>query len=114
MRNAKTDHYEHDGLAAVFGRKESNHALRQAHEKAFLEWLGFTLEKQKADLDLHLSGLGAERRTAVREWLTQPTYHRLIPASARTEERQLFLSAMGILLNLPQAEYGVSRPVSAA
>jgi hypothetical protein len=110
LRNTNTNTYEHHGFALMFGEEESDHTLRESHAKAFSEWLCFTLEQQKADLDLYLSTLGPDRRTVVDAWLRLTPYRHLIPAPARRAERQLYLSDLETLLKLLKNEYGVSSP----
>ena len=66
LRDVNTDQYQHHGLATVFSKDEAHDALRESHERTFAEWLTFTLEEQKADLDLYLSALDTPKRTLLR------------------------------------------------
>ena len=110
LRNQNTAKYEHHGLALVFGDDESSRTLRESHERAFAEWLTYTLEHQKADLDLYLASLTMDRRTIIDTWLRLAPYRNFIPASARNPERALYLSDLEMLLTLLKNEYGVSGP----
>src|SRR6476469_9642109 len=69
LRNLNTDTYEHHGFALMFGDDDSHRTLRQSHSQAFAEWLSYTLEQQKADLDLYLSVLGNNKRSIIEAWL---------------------------------------------
>lgn len=110
LRDPNTNRYEHHGFALVFGEQESDRTLRQSHSQAFAEWLSFNLEQQKADLDLYLSTLGANKRTIIDAWLRLSPYRHLIPDTARQPERQLYLSDLETLLGLLKNEYGVFSP----
>jgi hypothetical protein len=108
LRNSNTGNYEHHGLALVFGDDEANRTLRESHEKAFAEWLGYGLEHQKADLDLYFSSLGESKRSLLEIWQRLTPYRNLIPAAARGVERSLYLSDLETLLDALKNEYGVA------
>lgn len=110
LRNLNTGRYEHHGLGLVFGEEEANRTLRESHEKAYREWLGFNLEQQKADLVLYLASLSTDRATTIETWLRLAPYRNFIPASARAVERKLYLGDLEILLTLLKNELGVSVP----
>ena len=110
LRNPNTNQYEHHGFALKFGDEESNRTLRNSHSQAFSEWLCFTLEQQKADLDLYLSALGASKRTIVESWLRLSPYRHLIPDTARRHEKMLYLADLKTLLKLLKNESGASCP----
>lgn len=107
LRNSNNGRYEHHGLSMVFGEDESDKTLRESHDQAFLEWLTFGLEHQKADLDLYLSTLGTDKPTLLKSWHRLAPYRNLIPASARSAERALYLSDLETMLELLMNEYGV-------
>jgi hypothetical protein len=108
LRNSNTGRYEHHGLSLVFGDEEADKALRESHNQAFLEWLTFGLEHQKADLDLYLSSLGTDKRVLLRTWHRLAPYRNLIPASALAPERGLYLNDLEMLLQLLMNESGVA------
>src|SRR5947209_8042556 len=64
-RDPNTGRYEHHGLSLVHGGEEANRALRRAHSRAWTEWLNYTIEQQKADLDLYLSALFESKKTVL-------------------------------------------------
>lgn len=110
LRNPNTGAYEHHGLAAMFGEQESRSALAVSHGEIFEGWLALPLEQQKADLTEYLAGLEEDKSSVVSNWLASHSHQNLIPALARDTERVLFMSDMGILLELLKREYGVVFP----
>ncbi len=114
LRDQNSGRYEHYGLSQAFGDDESDSVLRHSHEQAFAEWLCFTLEQQKADLDLYLAGLNGNRRTIVNTWIRLSPYRNLVPSIAREVERQLYLADLETILELLRSEYGVASPAQDA
>ena len=110
LRNPNNGSYEHHGLALVFGEEEANKALRNSHGAVFADWLAFDLERQKADLDLYITGLFEDRRKVVETWIRLAPYKNLPPASIRGVERRLYLTDFKALLDLFKAAYGVDVP----
>jgi len=110
LRNGNTDSYEHHGFAQIFGREIAEQTLRLSHRQAFAEWLCFTLEEQKADLDLYLSALSVDKKTIVEAWLRLAPYRNLVPSTVRRAERELYLADLETLLTLLKNEYGASAP----
>ena len=110
LRNSVTGKYEHHGLALVFGEDDARRALRKSHVQAFAEWLGFNLEQQKADLDLFLASIPAERPAIVKNWLNVKTYRTFIPSSATTVEKRLYFADIEALIALLKNECGDGGP----
>ncbi len=110
LRDQNTGRYEHHGLAQLFGEEVADEALRESHAATFQDWLCYTLEQQKSDLDLYLAGLDTDKRTLLDTWIRLAPYRSLIPASARDVERKLYLADLETLLQLLRNEYGVSGP----
>ncbi|MBM3728142.1 MAG: hypothetical protein FJW40_22290 [Acidobacteria bacterium] len=108
LRDNNSGQYLHDGLISVFGEEEASRALAISHERSFLEWLGFNLEQQKADLDLYLSAIEGSKRRLLDTWLKLTPYRNLIPASARDADRNLYLADLELLLEILRNEYAVS------
>lgn len=109
-RDQNTGNYQHYGLAHIFGEEETDRTLRTSHEETFRNWLCFTLEEQKADLDLYLSLLQHDKRTILDTWLRLTPYRYLAPLSARAMERDLYLADFEALLELLKNQYQVSQP----
>ena len=110
LRNANSGRYEHHGLALIFGEEEANKALKKSHSQLFAEWLAFSVEQQKADLDLYISGLFEDKRTVVETWLKLAPYRNLIPSTVRGVERRLYISDLTALMELLRNAYGVDDP----
>ncbi|MCL6505514.1 MAG: hypothetical protein K6T59_00670 [Bryobacteraceae bacterium] len=110
LRDQNTGRYEHHGLAQLFGEEVADEALRESHAATFQDWLCYTLEQQKSDLDLYLAGLDTDKRTLLDTWIRLAPYRSLIPASARDVERKLYLADLETLLELLRNEYDVSAP----
>jgi hypothetical protein len=108
LRDQTTGRYEHHGLTQMFGETETDAALRDSHTDTFAEWLGSSLEQQKADLDLYLSSFQADRRTIIATWIRLAPYRGLVPAAVLDPERRLYLSDLEALLEILKAEYDVS------
>src|SRR5579864_6630279 len=88
LRDPNSGIYEHHGLSSLFGRDQSQTALRESHEKAFLEWIRFTMAEKHADLGQYLAGLepapGEEvsRQAFAEHWLSSRIYETHVPAAA--------------------------------
>ncbi len=110
LRDQNTGRYEHHGLAQLFGEEVVDEALRKSHAATFQDWLCYTLEQQKTDLDLYLAGLDTDKRTLLDTWIRLAPYRTLVPASARDVERKLYLADLETLLELLKNEYDVAAP----
>ncbi|MCS7314723.1 MAG: hypothetical protein RMI94_03855 [Bryobacterales bacterium] len=110
LRDPNTGRYEHFGLAQMFGDDEAHQALCESHLVAFSQWLSFTLEQQKQDLDRYLESLHRDPRTVLETWSRVQPYRNLIPASAPETERRLYLADLETLLEVLRSEYGVVGP----
>lgn len=100
LRNANNGRYEHHGLALLFGEDDANKALRKSHAELFAEWLTFSLEQQKRDLELYLSGLPDDREVVLENWVKLAPYRNLIPSSVRTVDRRLYITDLTALLGV--------------
>ncbi|HUJ49958.1 MAG TPA: hypothetical protein VLW25_07150 [Bryobacteraceae bacterium] len=98
LRNPNNGRYEHHGLALIFGEEDANKALKKSHIQLFSEWLTFSLEQQKADLELYLSGLPDNRDLVLENWVKLAPYRNLIPSSVRGVERRLYITDLTALL----------------
>lgn len=110
LRNLNSGRYEHHGLALLFGEEEANRALKKSHVKVFAQWLALTIEQQKADLDLYISGLAEDRRTIVETWLKLAPYQTLVPTTIRGVERRLYLGDLTALMELLRNVYAAGAP----
>jgi hypothetical protein len=110
LRDTNSGVYRHFGLAQRFGEEEADAALRKSHMDNFYEWLRFTLEQKKADLDLYLTEVEGERQAILRTWIQLKPYRNLTPAGILDVERDLFLSDLDALLAILTSVHGVTSP----
>ncbi len=100
LRDSNSGTYRHHGLSILFGREESVKALRESHQQAFFEWVGFPLAEKSEDLGQYLAGLEEPPEIVVEHWLRSRIYRTYIPVSAREMERELFSSDLEALLEI--------------
>lgn len=110
LRDPNTGVYAHYGFAQRVGEEAADATLRQSHSQSFSEWLTFSLEAQKADLDLYLSSIESDKKTILETWTRTKPYRYLAPASALEVERTLYNSDLETLLDLLIAVHGASSP----
>ncbi len=90
LRDPNSGIYRHHGLAATFGREESTRALRESHERCFLEWLGLDLESKTGDLREYIAGLDDPPDVILKYLLTTASSEYQLPDRSLPMERQLF------------------------
>ena len=110
LRTSNSGRYEHHGLALLFGDSETDKVLRKTHNESFAEWLNYSMEQQKADLELYLSGEGGSKKEILKTWATLMPYRYYVPASVREPERMLYVSDLETLLSILRNEFGVASP----
>lgn len=112
LRDPDTGRYEHYGSAA--GSADSNlisRTLRRIHESIFRDWVTFTLERKKSDIDLYISGIyEVDRSELIDAWLRLTPYKNLVPGSIQGPERQKHVSDFEAILGLLKNVYGVASP----
>lgn len=108
LRNENTGRYEHFGLAQIYSDDDANAVLRQSHDDVFREWLGYSLEEQKRDLENYFETMGDDRGTVLNTWLTLSPYRRLLPAKASEAERELYITDLELILELLRHETSAS------
>jgi hypothetical protein len=108
LRNANTGTYEHFGLAEKAGAAEADRLIRRAHLDLFQQWLCFSLERQKEELESYFSSLEGDRREILSNWLVLGPYAAWVPAESRDVERKLFYSDLETVLELIRTESGVA------
>jgi hypothetical protein len=97
-------------LSLVFGPRAANEALRKSHHDTFRTWLSYDLEQQKADLELYLTDLIEQKAAAIDTWLRLHPYRNVVPLTASSADKDLFLIDFGAVLELLRVEYGVAVP----
>jgi len=110
LRNPNTGHYEHHGFAQTFGIDAADRAMRESHERAFVEWLTMELPEQKQDLSGYLRGLGEDLCRLVEVWLKLAPYKGYAPTAVRAADRALFQADLETLLEVIRVGLGVSDP----
>lgn len=110
LRDPNTGRYEHYGLAQSFGEDQAHQTMQQSHQETFRQWLSFSLEEQKADLERYLESVGGNRRRILETWIRLTPYRNLIPIGAGNVECGLYLADLETLLELLKSECGVACP----
>ena len=108
LRDSNTGRYQHFGLAQLYSEENADRALRQSHMQAFAEWLNYSLERQKDDLEDYLRSLDRDRERILKTWATLAPYRNLLPVEVSEAERQLFLSDLELILELLRSELSPS------
>jgi hypothetical protein len=112
LRNLDTGRYEHYGETSIISSAhEASKTLKRIHEQIFTEWVGYPLERKKADIDLYISGIGdVDRVELIDAWLRLTPYKNLVPASIQGPERERHTSDFEAILGLLKNVYGVGSP----
>lgn len=110
LRDPNTGRYQHFGLAQIYSEENADRALRQSHMQVFAEWLNYSIEQQKSDLEEYLRSVDANRARILKTWTTLAPYRNLLPTGASEAERQLFVSDLEIILELLRSEPSPSAP----
>jgi len=110
LRNPNSGHYEHHGLALVFGSEHANRALKKSHKQVFADWLTFNFEQQMADLNLYLMDLPEDKKTVLQAWTKLKTYRNVLPSNAKPVDKRLYLGELEILLDLLRGADGGDVP----
>jgi len=108
LRNQNTGTYEHFGLAERIGAAEVDSLVRRSHLEIFQQWLCFSLERQKEELEAYFSTLEGDRREILSNWLVLGPYAAWVPAESRDVERKLFYTDLETVLELIRNESGVA------
>jgi hypothetical protein len=92
--------YGHYGLESIFGQTETARALKSAHNEVFRQWLGFSLSRQRRDLELYLRifAKDCDRRREL-FWL-EKYCSTLVPDGSEPFERKLLLTNFRVLIEL--------------
>lgn len=110
LRNPNTGQYEYYGCPENASRYSVSQALSRIHEEIFREWVSYTLERKKADIDAYINGLDIDHAQLVDAWLRLTPYKNLVPGSIQGPERQKHISDLEAILGLLKNVYGVASP----
>jgi hypothetical protein len=110
LRNSDTGEYEHysfDGSRS----KSSDRVIRQVHETIFREWVSFSLERKKLDVEAYIAAIDlADKADLIEAWLRLTPYKNLVPAAIQGPERKKHISDFEAILGLLKNVYGVGGP----
>ena len=90
LRDPTSGIYRHHGLAATFGREDSTRALKESHERCFIEWLGLDLESKTGDLRDYIDSLEDPPDVVLRYLMTTARGEYQLPDRSLPMERALF------------------------
>ncbi len=114
LRNPNTGQYQHFGFAQRFSERESDRTLKRSHTNVFSDWLCFSLEQQRNDLEIYLEESGEDKLTIISNWLELPPFMNWIPTQTREAERDLFRADLMTVLEIVKREYAVASSGPAA
>ena len=110
LRNPDNGRYEHYG-SELSAPSVINSKLMRLHEEIFREWVTYTLERKKADIELYIAGIeSVDAAALVDAWLRLTPYKNLVPAAIQGPERQKHISDFEAILGLLKNVYGVASP----
>jgi hypothetical protein len=110
LRNPDSGRYEYYGCPDNTSSSSVSQALRRLHEEIFREWVTYTLERKKADVESYIAGLDIEQADLIDTWLRLTPYKNLVPGSIQGPERQKHVSDFEAILGLLKNVYGVASP----
>jgi hypothetical protein len=108
LRNANANSYQHHGLAARFGSRAAQSAIRESHLELLRNWLELPLATRKADLASYLAMLDTPRHEVLDNWKNLRPYSQCVPLHALKPERELFLGDLEVLLEILRRESGAA------
>jgi hypothetical protein len=100
LRDPNSGQYQHFGFSQRFSERESDKTIRRSHVNVFMDWLCFSLEQQRADLESYLDSVGQDRLTILANWREWPPFMNWIPAQSRPADRELFRSDLEMVLEM--------------
>src|SRR5947209_2644015 len=110
LRDCNSGRYEHYAADPSSRRRVHAHCMR-VHEAIFREWVNFTLERKKADIDVYIRGLDSvDPSELIDAWLRLTPYKNLVPAAVRGPDREMHISDFEAILGLLRNVYGVASP----
>jgi hypothetical protein len=85
LRNPDTGRYEHYGSTSGSpSNLVASRTLKRIHESIFKEWVSYSLERKKADVELYTASIDqVDRAELIDAWLRLTPYKNLVPAAIR-------------------------------
>jgi hypothetical protein len=105
LRDPNSGSYQHFGFAQRFSEREADRTISRSHMNVFMDWLCFSLEQQREDLDLHLSSLEGNKQAILTTWREWPPFMNWIPTQSRSADRELFRSDLEIVLDVIRQDF---------
>jgi hypothetical protein len=99
FRNPDSGRYQADEAAEMFSAYSVHRTLQRAHWKAFHDWQSLALKQKKSDLKRYAEASGGAAPWLAL-WTDGDAAHRLMPAACAECERTLFVTELGIMLEL--------------
>ena len=100
LRDPNSGKYLHFGFAQRFTDREADRTLRRSHLNTFEDWLCFSLEEQKEDLERYLAGLDQDPQVVLENWRIMPPFGNFVPVATQSQQRELFNSDLRIVIEL--------------
>lgn len=110
LRNPNTGRYEYYGCPESTSSSGVSQAVGRLHEEIFREWVTYTLERKKADVETYINTLDIDHSDLIDAWLRLTPYKNLVPGSIQGPERQKHISDFEAILGLLKNVYGVASP----
>jgi hypothetical protein len=99
FHNRDSGRYQADEAAEMFSAYSVHRTLQRAHWKAFHDWQSLALKQKKSDLKRYAEASGGPAPWLAL-WTDGDAAHRLMPAACAECERTLFVTELGIMLEL--------------
>lgn len=113
LRNPDNGRYEHYGSTpGTTSNLIASRSLKRIHETIFRDWVSFSLERKKKEIESYIGSIDEERKPEllVDAWLRLEPYRNLVPAAVQGPERQRHISDIETILGLLKNVYGVASP----
>jgi excisionase family DNA binding protein len=104
LRDPNSGAYRHPSVSQGPEKGGLSRLFQAMHKEAFDAWLNYGLEEQRADLELYFSSLDCSKQTAVQTWLDLESYRSLVPGSASSADRLLFVGDLEVVLKIMARE----------
>jgi hypothetical protein len=108
LRDPNSGAYRHYGFSQRFSESVADKTIGRSHLNVFMDWLCFSLEQQKADLETYFETVEGDKETILVNWRTWPPHMNWIPAQSRTVDRELFRSDLEIVLDLITRDFAAA------
>lgn len=113
LRNPDNGRYEHYGSTpGTTSNLAASRSLKQIHEAIFKDWVLFSLERKKLEIETYIQSINEERKPEllIDAWLRLEPYRNLVPAAVQGPDRQRHISDIETILGLLKNVYGVGSP----